>query len=68
MKTTLKNIHMDKIDCGLKGTLAYTKVGIVDYMIYFNRSDYYEEAKDILFENGEIIYQNEMGGIIKYNK
>ena len=37
-------------------------------MIYFNRSEYYNESEDLLFENSEIVYQNEMGGIIKYKK
>ena len=40
-------------------------------MVYFKRSYYYQNAKDILeqvlFENGEIIFENSAGGIIKYN-
>lgn len=40
----------------------------LDYVIYFNKSKKYASLKDILFENSEIIYQNESGGILKYNK
>ena len=40
----------------------------LDYVIYFNKSKKYATLKDILFENSEIIYQNESGGILKYNK
>ena len=50
----------------LKAMRAYQKIGIVDYMIYFNRSKYYEQAEDEVFLNGEIIYKNDAGGIIKY--
>ena len=44
------------------------KINKVDYMVYFKKSKRYQEMKDILFENAQIIYQNEAGGILKYNK
>lgn len=44
------------------------KVNEVDYMVYFNKSKRYEEMKDIMFENAEIIYENNAGGILKYKK
>ena len=52
----------------LKAITAHEKIGKVDYMIYFNRSYYFKKAKDMIFDNGEIVYENEAGGIIKYNK
>lgn len=42
------------------------KINKVDYMVYFNRSEKYNELKDKLFENSEIIYENSAGGILKY--
>lgn len=50
----------------LKTMYAHQKIGKVDYMVYFNRSIFYDEAKDKLFKSGEIIYENAAGGIIKY--
>ena len=52
----------------LKAEKAYQKIGKVDYMIYFNRSSYYKESEDKILNNGEIIFENDLGGIIKYNK
>lgn len=52
----------------VKAQTAFQKIGKVDYMIYFNASKYYNKYKDIVFENSKIIYENEAGGIIKYNK
>lgn len=52
----------------LKSYLLKEKVNNVDYMIYFNRSKRYQQLKDRLFENAEIIYENEAGGILKYNR
>lgn len=40
----------------------------LDYVIYFNKTRTYKNLKDILFENSEIIYENESGGILKYIK
>lgn len=42
------------------------KIGKVDYMIYFKRCEFYEKAKDKLFENAEILYENDAGGIVRY--
>ena len=43
----------------------------IQKLIYFKRFYYYQNAKDILekvlFENGEIIFENNAGGIVKYN-
>lgn len=47
---------------------AVQKVGEVDYMVYFKKCNIYNMKKDILFEGGEIIFENEAGGIIKYDK
>lgn len=48
-----------------------TKNGIdkekTDYVIYFNKSRGFKLLKSQLFENSEIIYENEAGGILKYN-
>lgn len=44
------------------------KINKVDYMVYFNRSEKYNELKDKLFENSEIIFENSAGGILKYKK
>ena len=52
----------------IKAQTAHEKIGKVDYMIYFNKSYYFNQARDKVFENGEIVFQNEAGGIIKYNK
>lgn len=40
----------------------------MDYIIYFKKSNLYKKLKNIIFENSEIIYENEAGGILKYNK
>ena len=40
----------------------------VDYMIYFNKSKKYKQLEDKLFVDAEIIYENESGGILKYNR
>lgn len=37
-------------------------------MVYFNKGEIYNLKKDILFEGGEIIFENSSGGIIKYDK
>ena len=37
----------------------------LDYIIYFNRSWLYKRVKSNLFENSQIIYENESGGILK---
>jgi len=40
----------------------------IDYIIYFNKSAVYDTLEDEIFKNSEIIYQNDAGGIVKYNK
>lgn len=40
----------------------------IDYVIYFKKSDTYNNLKEDLFKKSEIIYENEAGGILKYNK
>ncbi len=66
---TFKGSEQDKMT--KKAQTAYKKIEKVDYMIYFKRCYYYQNAKDILekvlFENGEIIFENNAGGIVKYN-
>jgi len=52
----------------LKSYYLENKINKVDYMIYFKRSDKYHELRDKLFINSEIIYENNAGGILKYNK
>jgi hypothetical protein len=42
------------------------KAGKVDYIIFFNRGYYYQYWKDALWENAELVYENEAGGILKY--
>lgn len=52
----------------IKYTRLPDKIGTADYMVYFKKSTSYEILKNDLFENSEIVYQNEDGGIIKYTK
>ena len=52
----------------LKRVTTLTNIGKIDYIIYFKRCEYYKLVSPILFDNGEIIYENEAGGIVKYNK
>jgi len=56
----------DKLN--FKRFLLEKNINKVDYMIYFFKSEKYEELKDKLFVNSEIIYENEAGGILKYKK
>ncbi len=51
----------------LKSMTAYEKIGKVDYMVYFKESYYYPYVEYRIFENGEVIFENKAGGIIKYN-
>ncbi len=51
----------------LKAMYAYQKIGRVDYIVYFNRSFYYNELDEKKFlESGQIVFENEAGGIIRY--
>lgn len=49
----------------IKASLLPKNINKVDYIIYFNRSEFYKRLEDRLFENSEIIYENDAGGIIK---
>ena len=40
----------------------------LDYIIYFNKSGVYDTLEDEIFKNSEIIFENDAGGIVKYNK
>ena len=47
---------------------APSKIGEKDcYMVYFKRAEFYQKFEPILFEEAETIYENEAGGIIKWN-
>ena len=52
----------------IKTSLLPKNINKVDYIIYFNRSEFYKILQNRLFENSEIIYENEAGGIIKHIK
>ena len=52
----------------IKSLMVKHKIGKVDYIIYLRRSENYTINEAKLFQNGEIIYENEAGGIIKYKK
>ena len=39
----------------------------VDYVVYFNKGQFYQLWKNILWKNAEKVYENEAGGILKYN-
>ena len=43
------------------------RAGKVDYVIYFNRGEYYQIYKEALWQNAKLVYENEAGGILKYN-
>ena len=44
------------------------RIKTADYIIYFNKTYPYEILEPIIFEDGEKIYENNFGGILKYNK
>ena len=44
------------------------RINEVDYIVCFYKSNKYNELKDKLLKNAEIIYENESGGILKYNR
>ncbi len=46
---------------------AIGKIGKSNYIIYFKKNKFYDKMEFILFNNAEIIYQNNYGGILKYN-
>ncbi len=43
------------------------RVGKIDYLVYFNRGEYYQFYKEKLWENAEVVFENGSGGILKYN-
>lgn len=46
-----------------------TEIGIKDkfnYVIYFKKSSAYDIVKNGVFKNGQIIFENDAGGVIKY--
>lgn len=55
---------------GLTTKMLNTKYDIenADYIIYFNRTARYRRLKDRIHELGNIVYENEYGGIVKCNK
>lgn len=44
------------------------KAGKVDYILYFNRGRFYQAYKEKLNQNAEIVYENNAGGVLKYNR
>ena len=70
--------HLNKEDAQIKYNgqkkLAYKfqmleeSIQEVDYVIYFNKSKKYKQLEDKLFIDAEIIYENDAGGILKYNR
>ena len=68
----LRRINKDIEDVGqvcLEKKTIYVgqRAGKVDYVIFFNRGTFYKVWKDELWENAELVYENESGGILKYN-
>lgn len=49
-----------KTDMGIKDKF--------DYVIYFKKSAAYDIVKNGLFKNGEVIFENDSGGVVKYAK
>ena len=39
-----------------------------EYIVYFNEAKNYEQLKEKIFGQGNIIFENEMGGIIECTK
>lgn len=44
------------------------RAGKVDYMIYFKRGYFYKYWEDEIWENAEVVYENEAGGILQYKR
>lgn len=42
------------------------RAGKVEYVVYFNRGYFYKYWKEELWENAEMVYENEAGGILQY--
>ena len=52
----------------LKYLNAQYDIEDADYIIYFSRTEYYKYLENKILNAGEIIFQNEFGGIVKCNK
>lgn len=46
---------------------AIGRIGKTKYIIYFKKNKFYDKIEQVLFHNAEIIYQNNYGGILRYN-
>ncbi len=49
----------------LKMLNAKNDIEAADYIIYFNRTDYYKVLQQRIHELGDIIFENNFGGIVK---
>ena len=49
----------------LKMINAKNDIEDADYIIYFNRTDYYKALKQRIHELGDIVFENNSGGIVK---
>lgn len=49
----------------LKMINAKNDIEKADYIIYFNRTDYYKSLKERIHELGNIVFENSSGGIVK---
>lgn len=63
---SLKRYSKGQNKLNLKVYLLPQKINKVDYIVYFKKSDIYNKMKDKMFQNSEIIYENNSGGILKY--
>ncbi len=52
----------------MKMMLIHREIGKVDYLIYFNRGEYYKKLEKLLVQNTEVVFENEAGGVLKYIK
>lgn len=52
----------------LKMINAKNDIEKADYIIYFNRTDYYKSLKERIHELGNIVFENSSGGIVKCYK
>ncbi len=61
------NIYTGKGQNGLTMKMLNAKNDIenADYIIYFNRTDYYKLLKQRIHELGNIVFENNSGGIVK---
>ncbi len=52
----------------LKSIKAKRDIEEADYIVYFNRTDYYKALEKRIHELGNIIFENKYGGIVKCTK